>query len=385
MSAAGMSSWRTGRGCSAATTCRSSATRSPCRPRHMSALLTSASVQRVRAVLAAHGLEDRIVELAATARTAEDAARACGVPVGAIVKSLVFAVGDALVLALVAGDRRCDLAALPTALGLPGPARRCDADTVRAVTGFAIGGVAPIGHLAPASRPPSTQPRPLPAALRRRRPPPLRLCHRPRPAPDPDRRHAQRAPRRRLTPARMGPGSHWPLTCLRPGSYSSIRLPMTLAFTRRMAPETPYLMAAVLSGRRRPRQRPGAKDWLKIAHRLAAGLPPRAAALPEMGPPPRARGVPGHGRGLAGRPRGLARGPPEAPDRPRPPGAGAGAALRRRAGRRVRARRRGPRPRPGRDPRRGRAQGQGPRPAPAGRDTGETPPRPLPLGPLAAA
>ena len=42
-------------------------------------------------------------------------------------------------------------------------------------------------------------------------------------------------------------------------------------------------MAAVLSGRRRPRQRPGAKDWLKIAHRLAAGLPPRAAALPEGG------------------------------------------------------------------------------------------------------
>ena len=39
----------------------------------------------------------------------------------------------------------------------------------------------------------------------------------------------------------------------------------------------------MLSGRRRPRQRPGAKDWLKIAHRLAAGLPPRAAALPEGG------------------------------------------------------------------------------------------------------
>ena len=58
---------------------------------------------------------------------------------------------------------------------------------------------------------------------------------------------------------------------------------MTLAFTRRMAPETPYLMAALLSGRRRPRKRPGAKDWLNIAHRLAAGLPPRAAALPEGG------------------------------------------------------------------------------------------------------
>ena len=40
-------------------------------------------------------------------------------------------------------------------------------------------------------------------------------------------------------------------------------------------------MAAMLSGARRPNHRPGAKDWLKIAHRLAAGLPPRAAALPE--------------------------------------------------------------------------------------------------------
>ena len=58
---------------------------------------------------------------------------------------------------------------------------------------------------------------------------------------------------------------------------------MTLAFTRGMSPETPFLMAAVLSGARRPKHRPGAKDWLKIANRLAAGLPPRAAALPEGG------------------------------------------------------------------------------------------------------
>ena len=59
--------------------------------------------------------------------------------------------------------------------------------------------------------------------------------------------------------------------------------PMTLAFARAMSPETPYLMAALIGGRRRPRQRPGAKDWLRIANRLAAGLPPRAAALPEGG------------------------------------------------------------------------------------------------------
>jgi hypothetical protein len=95
----------------------------------MSALLKSASVARVRSALLAHGLEDRILELAATARTAEDAARACGVPVGAIVKSLVFAVDGAPVLALIAGDRRCDPTALPAALNLAGKAGRCDADT----------------------------------------------------------------------------------------------------------------------------------------------------------------------------------------------------------------------------------------------------------------
>lgn len=109
----------------------------------------NASVQRVREVLAARGIQDRIVALAATARTAEDAAKACGVPVGAIVKSLLFEIEDAPVLALIAGDRRCDVAALPAALGRSGQARRCDAERVRAVTGFAIGGVAPVGHRTP--------------------------------------------------------------------------------------------------------------------------------------------------------------------------------------------------------------------------------------------
>jgi prolyl-tRNA editing enzyme YbaK/EbsC (Cys-tRNA(Pro) deacylase) len=115
----------------------------------MSPLVTSASVGRVRDTLAGHGLADRIVELGATARTATDAAQACGVPVGAIVKSLVFEIGGVVVLALVAGDRRCDMAALPAILNLPGPAKRCNAERVRSITGFAIGGVAPVGHLQP--------------------------------------------------------------------------------------------------------------------------------------------------------------------------------------------------------------------------------------------
>lgn len=111
--------------------------------------LDSPSVRRVRAALEAAGSPARVVELAATARTAEDAAGALGVEVGAIVKSLVFRVGGRAVMALVAGDRRCDAAALPAVLGLEGGAARADADAVRAATGFAIGGVAPLGHPAP--------------------------------------------------------------------------------------------------------------------------------------------------------------------------------------------------------------------------------------------
>jgi prolyl-tRNA editing enzyme YbaK/EbsC (Cys-tRNA(Pro) deacylase) len=113
------------------------------------AALDNASVRRVRAALEAAGSAARVVELADTARTAQDAAAALGVEVGAIVKSLVFAVGGRPVMALVAGDRQCDAAALPALLGLEGKAKRADAELVREATGFAIGGVAPLGHPSP--------------------------------------------------------------------------------------------------------------------------------------------------------------------------------------------------------------------------------------------
>jgi prolyl-tRNA editing enzyme YbaK/EbsC (Cys-tRNA(Pro) deacylase) len=104
------------------------------------------SATRVREVLAAAGSGARVVELAGTARTAEDAAKALGCGLGAIVKSLVFTVGGRPAMALVAGDRRCDPAALAACLGWDGPVARADAAAVRAATGFAIGGVAPVGH-----------------------------------------------------------------------------------------------------------------------------------------------------------------------------------------------------------------------------------------------
>lgn len=106
----------------------------------------SASVLRVQAALAAAGSAARIITLGDSARTAVDAAGAVGCELGAIVKSLVFVLDCRPVMVLIAGDRRCEMAALNSAFGLVGKAMRADADLVRRVTGFAIGGVAPIGH-----------------------------------------------------------------------------------------------------------------------------------------------------------------------------------------------------------------------------------------------
>lgn len=113
----------------------------------MDAALENASVRRVRAALTDLGAKGEVVALSDTARSAQDAATALGCPLGAIVKSLVFVLNEAPVMALVAGDRRCDTAALALALGAEGgQVRRADAETVRAATGFAIGGVAPVAH-----------------------------------------------------------------------------------------------------------------------------------------------------------------------------------------------------------------------------------------------
>ena len=84
--------------------------------------------------------------------TAAEAAAAVGCAVGAIVKSLVFvAVGDdgarEPVLALVSGDNRADLDAL--AAVLEARVEKADAKTVKAATGYSIGGVPPLGHPAP--------------------------------------------------------------------------------------------------------------------------------------------------------------------------------------------------------------------------------------------
>lgn len=106
------------------------------------------NVRRVADALAAGGADGDVRQLADSTRTAAEAAAALDAPVGAIVKSLVFRADGEPVLVLASGDHQVDTAKVATALGAAHVAR-ADADTVRAATGFPIGGVAPIGHPAP--------------------------------------------------------------------------------------------------------------------------------------------------------------------------------------------------------------------------------------------
>lgn len=107
------------------------------------------SMARVADRAAALGLDITLLTMDQSTRTAEDAARACGCAVDQIIKSLVFenAATGALVLLLVSGRHNADLDHLAQAHGLD--LKRCDGRRVRDETGFAIGGVAPIGHLTP--------------------------------------------------------------------------------------------------------------------------------------------------------------------------------------------------------------------------------------------
>ncbi len=106
------------------------------------------SVARVAATLRELRHAEMPVMLDAAARTAQQAADALGVSLGQIAKSIVFrhAESDRAVLVVCAGDRRVDEHAVAAQVGR---LARADADFVRAATGFAIGGVSPVGHRNP--------------------------------------------------------------------------------------------------------------------------------------------------------------------------------------------------------------------------------------------
>ncbi len=106
------------------------------------------SARRVADALHAAGVTGQVVVLPDSARTAAEAAAALGCEVGAIANSLVFLADGAPLLVLTSGRHRVDTTGLAQRLGRD-RVSRASAEQVRAATGQAIGGVAPLGHPAP--------------------------------------------------------------------------------------------------------------------------------------------------------------------------------------------------------------------------------------------
>ena len=108
----------------------------------------SPAAQRVQELLRSAGSEAQVKQLPVTARTAVDAAAAIGCTVAQIAKSLVFKSRSGRpVLVIASGVNRVDEQKIAAALGEP--IGKADATFVRDATGYAIGGVAPIGHATP--------------------------------------------------------------------------------------------------------------------------------------------------------------------------------------------------------------------------------------------
>lgn len=109
----------------------------------------SLSVQKVQDTLHRLGYPFTIIEFAESTRTAQEAAERVGCTLGQIVKSMIFRgqLSSKAILVLTSGSNRVDEKTIGEYAGEQ--IGRADADFVRAVTGFAIGGVPPIGHLQP--------------------------------------------------------------------------------------------------------------------------------------------------------------------------------------------------------------------------------------------
>ena len=107
------------------------------------------SMARVAKAAAESGLKIRILKMAQSTRTAQEAADPAGCDVSQIVKSLIFENAETkrLNLMLVSGAQNADMDYISDSYGLS--FTRCEVRRVRNETGFAIGGVAPIGHLNP--------------------------------------------------------------------------------------------------------------------------------------------------------------------------------------------------------------------------------------------
>ncbi len=112
----------------------------------MENILKKEPVQRVQKKLDEYNQNLKAVVLNSSARTAQEAAESLNTEIGSIVKSLLFKTEDGFVLCLVSGDKRCSLNKLKKIKNQK-DISMANADQVKEVTGFTIGGVSPIGHL----------------------------------------------------------------------------------------------------------------------------------------------------------------------------------------------------------------------------------------------
>ncbi len=112
----------------------------------MNNILDKEPVKRVQKELQKLNANLKLTVLETTARTALDAANSLNTEVGSIVKSLLFRTENSFLLCLVAGDKRCSLNKLKKILNQK-DVSMANADQVKEITGFTIGGVSPIGHL----------------------------------------------------------------------------------------------------------------------------------------------------------------------------------------------------------------------------------------------
>ena len=109
-------------------------------------LLDKEKVKRVEKSLKEFDPKQNVIILKSSARTASEAARSLDCEVGAIVKSLLFKTEKTFTLCLVAGDKKASLSKIKKELNIK-DASMASAEEVKDITGFTIGGVAPIGHL----------------------------------------------------------------------------------------------------------------------------------------------------------------------------------------------------------------------------------------------
>jgi prolyl-tRNA editing enzyme YbaK/EbsC (Cys-tRNA(Pro) deacylase) len=107
----------------------------------------SKNSQKVQDHLNSFGLRIEVLELAASTRTAQEAAGAAGCELGQIVKSLVFRSGAEPILFLVSGKNQLNIQKVSQAIGKP--ISKADADFVKEKTGYTIGGVPPMAHTTP--------------------------------------------------------------------------------------------------------------------------------------------------------------------------------------------------------------------------------------------